>query len=117
MLVGRNPAPRAGETVGTLVAVEDPARSVSKTHLLVGVDGAGVWVVDRSSTNGTVVTLPDGQRILCVPERRVRLVSGARVDFGDHGFTLAPVPTGARRALTRSGPRPTPLAPRPRGGR
>jgi hypothetical protein len=55
-------------------------------------------VVDRHSTNGTVVTLPDGQRILCVPERRVRLVTGARVDFGDHGFTLigAPAADGAR---------------------
>ncbi len=89
VLVGRNPTPRAGEPVRGLVAVDDPARSVSKTHLAVGVDDAGAWVVDRNSTNGTVVTLPDGQRILCVPERRVRLVVGASVRFGDHGFTLA----------------------------
>jgi pSer/pThr/pTyr-binding forkhead associated (FHA) protein len=95
VLVGRDPAPRAGESVGALVAVDDPARSVSKTHLTVGVDGAGAWVVDRNSTNGTVVTLPDGQRILCVPERRVRLVVGASVRFGDHGFTLAATHPGA----------------------
>jgi FHA domain len=89
LLVGRDPAPRAGEAVGALVAVDDPARSVSKTHLAVGTDAVGAWVVDRHSTNGTVVTLPDGQRILCVPERRVRLVAGAAVHFGDHGFTLS----------------------------
>src|SRR5690606_9242235 len=58
-LVGRNPAPRAGEPVPErLVAVPDERRSVSKTHLAVGVDGDGAWVRDRGSTNGTVVTLP-----------------------------------------------------------
>jgi hypothetical protein len=92
-LIGRDPAPRVGESPGTLVAVPDPGRSVSKTHLGVGVDAGGAWVVDRQSTNGTVVTLPDGQQILCVPERRVRLPSGASVSFGDHRFTLTAVRT------------------------
>jgi len=90
-LLGRHPAARPGETPGALVIVTDPQRSVSKTHLAVGMDDAGVWVVDRGSTNGTVVTLPDGQRILCVPERRVRLALGASVAFGDAAFTLTAV--------------------------
>jgi predicted component of type VI protein secretion system len=91
LLLGRGPTPRAGETPGVLLSVADPHRSVSKTHLAIGVDGGGAWVVDRSSTNGTVVTLPDGARILCVPERRVRLVPGASVAFGDAALTLTAV--------------------------
>jgi FHA domain len=90
-LLGRHPAPRPGENPGALVIVTDPQRSVSKTHLAVGLDDAGVWVADRGSTNGTVVTLPDGQRILCVPERRVRLALGASVAFGDAVFRLTAV--------------------------
>ena len=91
VLLGRAPAARTGETPGALVTVADPGRSVSKTHLAVGVDADGAWVVDRSSTNGAVVTLPDGSRILCVPERRVRLVPGASVAFGDAALTLTAV--------------------------
>jgi pSer/pThr/pTyr-binding forkhead associated (FHA) protein len=90
-LLGRDPTARAGEAPGALVGVDDPGRSVSRTHLEVGVDTTGAWVVDRRSTNGAVVTLPDGQQILCVPERRVRLVAGASVRFGSQTLTLAAV--------------------------
>ncbi|KGM11554.1 phosphopeptide-binding protein, partial [Cellulomonas bogoriensis 69B4 = DSM 16987] len=98
VLVGRNPTPRAGEEDSTLVAVDDPGRSVSKTHLQLGLDRNGVWVRDRNSTNGTVVTLVDGQQILCGSEQQVRLVPGCSVAFGDHGFAVrhlepAPGPT------------------------
>lgn len=80
LLVGRNPDPLPGVRP---VAVLDPGRSVSKTHLLLGLDDAGPWVVDRGSTNGTLVTLPDGQRVVCLPDRRVRLTDGSWVTFGD----------------------------------
>jgi hypothetical protein len=89
-LVGRNPAPRAGEEADQLVQVPDPGRSVSKTHLAVGVDRTGVWIRDRDSTNGTVVTLADGQQILCGANQQVRLPAGASVAFGDYGFTVVP---------------------------
>ncbi|WNB85973.1 FHA domain-containing protein [Cellulomonas sp. ATA003] len=87
-LLGRDPVPRAGETPGTLVTMDDPERAVSKTHLAVGVDASGAWVVDRRSTNGTVVTLEDGQQIICVPEERVRLSEGVAVGFGGHSFAV-----------------------------
>ena len=80
LLVGRNPDPQDGVRT---VAVADPGRSVSKTHLMLGVDEHGPWVVDRGSTNGTLVTLADGQRIVCLPDRRVRLADGSLVAFGD----------------------------------
>ena len=54
-----------------------------------GVDRHGVWVKDRASTNGTVVTLPDGQQILCGAHQQVRLPEGASVAFGDYGLDVA----------------------------
>jgi predicted component of type VI protein secretion system len=83
--VGRNPDPVAGARV---VNVSDPGRSVSKTHLMLGRDAEGPWVVDRGSTNGTLVTLPDGQRIVCLPDRRVRLAEGSVIQFGDLSLTV-----------------------------
>lgn len=87
-LVGRNPTPRAGEDGCRLIRVADPGRSVSKTHLLLGVDRNGLWVKDRHSTNGTVVTLADGQQILCGADQQVRLPPGASVAFGDYGLSV-----------------------------
>lgn len=87
-LVGRAPVPRPGEDDVVLVTIADPTRSVSKTHLAIGVDAGGVWVRDRASTNGTVVTLADGQQILCAAGQQVRLPGGASVAFGDYGLTV-----------------------------
>lgn len=88
-LVGRDPCPRDGEAApDRLIPVDDTGRSVSKTHLVIGVDPTGVWIRDRSSTNGTVVTLADGQQVLCAAEQTVRVPSGASVAFGDYWVTV-----------------------------
>jgi hypothetical protein len=84
-LVGRNPVAR---TDVQTIRVHDPNRSVSKTHLQIGVEPSGVWVADRGSTNGTVVTLPDGGQVLCGVDQRVRLRVGATVVFGDCALRL-----------------------------
>jgi hypothetical protein len=85
LVVGRNPDPMPGVRA---VPVADPGRSVSKNHLMLGVDEHGPWVVDRGSTNGTLVTLADGQRIVCLPDRRVRLSDGSLVAFGDLSLSV-----------------------------
>lgn len=85
LLVGRNPDAVPGTRI---VPVADPGRSVSKTHLLLGVDESGPWVTDRGSTNGTLVTLADGQRIVCLADRRVRLSDGSLVTFGDLSLSV-----------------------------
>lgn len=81
-LVGRSPA--AEEGVAHLVPVDDPARSISKTHLAFGPDGAGdrLWVVDRGSTNGTVLVAPDGQSSALPPGRRATVAVGWTIRFG-----------------------------------
>jgi uncharacterized RDD family membrane protein YckC len=95
LLVGRNPG---GDDDSQVIRVDDPGRSVSKTHLQVGLDAAGVWVADRGSTNGTLVTLADGAQIVCGPGQRVRLPDGATVSFGDCGLRVVRAPGAGSRA-------------------
>lgn len=84
VLLGRNPQPRVGEEDATLVKVVDHGRTVSKSHLAVGVDVRGLYVMDRGSTNGTTVTTPDGTQRPCPPGDLVDVASGSIVSFGDH---------------------------------
>lgn len=88
-LLGRNPSPAPGVQV---VRVTDPGRSVSKTHLELGADASGAWVTDRGSTNGTVVTLPDGGQVVCRVDHPVRLRAGVVVVFGDRSLRVVAVP-------------------------
>ena len=88
-LLGRNPVRRDDEPLPEqVITVPDQRRSVSKTHLSAGVDVAGLWVRDRGSTNGTVITLPDGAQVICAPGQQVRVPVGATVSFGDFWFTV-----------------------------
>jgi len=88
VLVGRNPVGQAGEQQAQLLAVDDPGRSISKTHLHVLTDGAGVWVTDRNSTNGSAVTTPDGLRTPLKPGVPAFVSPGSTVHFGDRSFHL-----------------------------
>ena len=84
VLLGRNPQPRVGEEDATLIKVSDETRTVSKSHLAVGVDVTGLYVMDRGSTNGTMVTAPDGGQRPCPPGDLVDVPGGSVVSFGDH---------------------------------
>ncbi|TVU60620.1 FHA domain-containing protein [Paenarthrobacter nitroguajacolicus] len=88
VLLGRNPAPQPGEAVEQLLPVSDPGRSISKTHLHLRVDGDGVWVSDRNSTNGSAVTTPDGIQTRLHPGEAVFVRPGSTVHFGDRSFHL-----------------------------
>jgi hypothetical protein len=88
VLVGRRPAAGVGERVTRLVAITDPSRSVSKTHLAMGEDDHGVWVADRHSTNGTTVVPPTGRLRPCPPGERIYLAPGSRVMFGERSFAV-----------------------------
>ncbi|WP_397426069.1 RDD family protein [Pseudarthrobacter sp. NCCP-2145] len=88
VLVGRNPVGQAGEQHAQLLAVDDPGRSISKTHLHLLTDGAGIWVTDRNSTNGSAVTTPDGARTPLAPGVPTFVTPGSSVHFGDRTFYL-----------------------------
>ena len=88
VLVGRNPVGQAGEQQAQLLAVDDAGRSISKTHLHLLTDGAGIWVTDRNSTNGSAVTTPDGHRTPLQPGVPAFVTPGSSVHFGDRTFYL-----------------------------
>ena len=88
-LVGRNPqAPDDGPW--TLVALDDPTRSVSKTHAELRVDPSGLWLTDRGSTNGTVVSVPGAPPRVAEPGTRVRVPVGATIHVGDRRLVVHP---------------------------
>lgn len=91
VLVGRNPIAGAGRTALRLV---DPLRSSSRTHACLVVSQDGVSLEDLGSTNGTVVQLPGGGRVVCGPDQVVSLPVGSLIGFGDCWVRLASTSTG-----------------------
>jgi hypothetical protein len=87
-LIGRRPVAQPGEFFDTYVTVDDPGRSVSKTHLEFGHDGGVFWISDRFSANGTVVREPERAPRLCPAGMRSRVARGSRVDIGEQFFVV-----------------------------
>ena len=73
-----------GEADAELVKLPDESRTVSKTHLALGVDDAGLFVVDRGSTNGSTVTPPGQPTVPVGAFHAVSVVDGSVVSIGDH---------------------------------
>lgn len=88
VLIGRNPAAHSGEQVAQILAIQDPGRSISKTHLHLLSDRDGIWVTDRNSTNGSAVTTPDGIRTPLQAGQPAYVSPGSTVHFGDRTFHL-----------------------------
>jgi uncharacterized RDD family membrane protein YckC len=88
VLLGRNPQPKAGEEDAQLIKIADETRTVSKSHLAVGVDAGGVYVVDRGSTNGSTVSTTNGMSSRCRAGEMVRVGDGAIVSIGDHWLEI-----------------------------
>ncbi len=85
VVIGRDPVDDGSAGASTVCAVRDP--SLSKTHAAFGPSGAGAWVVDRHSTNGTTVTAGSGTRP-CPPGIRVEVSVGSSVLLGDVAVTV-----------------------------
>lgn len=85
LLIGRAPKLEgvlSGEPP-EMVVVASPLKEVSSTHLEIRLEGWQVLVVDRQSTNGTVITPPgrDPQRLR--PAEPVPIVPGTGVNLAD----------------------------------
>ncbi len=97
-LVGRDPEPdehMAGPV--ELIAIDDPDRSVSRTHLTVLVEGTRASVADRGSTNGTTVIFNGGAQQRAVPGEPLDIPVGATVHFGERSFTVTRAPSEGQR--------------------
>ena len=80
-VLGRNPRPPGSHPDATPLVLDD--QLASKTHLLLGSDEQGPWVIDLHSTNGVLVRRAAADvpgRIQ--PGRKVRLAPGVTVPVG-----------------------------------
>jgi hypothetical protein len=84
VLVGRDAAPNAKWPGAQLLSVADGTKSVSKTHAVIEVDSEGLWVTDLASTNGVIVTTPDGGETDLDGDQRVRVEPGCDIELGDY---------------------------------
>jgi pSer/pThr/pTyr-binding forkhead associated (FHA) protein len=82
LLIGRNPSASADWPDAELLAIDDPAKTVSKTHAAIEMAGPEVWVHDLNSTNGVTVERADGETIRLQPRERVMVSLGDLVSLG-----------------------------------
>lgn len=87
-VVGRRPQPPEGEPCDHVIAIEDPGRSLSRTHARFGIDGGVFWVEDRGSANGTAVVGTDGVVTELGPGERMVVTDGETVRLGERTFTV-----------------------------
>ena len=85
-LLGRDPAARPDDPDAELVVIDDPL--VSKTHLAIGADARGCWLIDRRSTNGTVVVDNSGRDQSVVAGEARYLEPGVRIRIGNRVVTV-----------------------------
>ncbi|WP_407791864.1 FHA domain-containing protein (plasmid) [Streptomyces sp. L7] len=88
-ILGRRPTPQPGDESPRLITVSDPERSVSKTHLELGIENGTLWISDRWSSNGTVLVTPHGVGRICDPGRRYEVEAGSTVEIGDVTFIVS----------------------------
>ena len=84
-VLGREPSAGQGEYA---VAVPDPGRSLSRTHVRLGTGVGGPWLEDAFSANGTSYRTPDGHTVELERGRRVHVESGTVVLMGDRSLTI-----------------------------
>lgn len=88
VLIGRSPTPGKGEDGAQLVSIGEDSKTVSKTHLAVGVDERGPWVMDRGSTNGSGVASGLGTIESIPAGLKVRVGAGQQVSYGEKLLTV-----------------------------
>jgi hypothetical protein len=82
LLLGRDPVQFEAWSQAKIVKLDDPAKSVSKTHAAIEVDSQGLTVTDLHSTNGVFIVPRGSQEIAVGPGESMRVPAGARLDFG-----------------------------------
>ncbi|CAN5495507.1 hypothetical protein BH10ACT4_BH10ACT4_00030 [soil metagenome] len=83
VIVGRDPVANASWPAAVLLPALDPAKSLSKTHALLEIDGGILWVHDLDSTNGVFVAAPGVDVVQVDPGTRVMVPDGTEVELGE----------------------------------
>ena len=92
IFVGRDPESRDADDKSTFIPIVDSDRSVSKTHLVLRSNEGVTTVEDLGSTNGTLVTEPNGSELRVEPGTAIAVPEGAIVTFGDRTFRVVREP-------------------------
>ncbi len=87
-IVGRAPTVRAPFEHATVHGVEDPTRTMSKTHAAFVVDAGGVWVHDLGAANGVIVAAP-GIEPIKLGDEPMLIPAGATVHLGEQAVQVA----------------------------
>ncbi len=87
-IAGRAPQAPEGWDGATPVVIDDPDRTVSKTHAGFYVDGDAVFVTDLDSTNGVAIVSADGQEIILERGQAVAIPEGADVELGSFAIRV-----------------------------
>ncbi|MCG6568257.1 RDD family protein [Tessaracoccus sp. ZS01] len=88
VLLGRNPQKGPEDPEVHLVPASGDGRMISRTHVQIGTDPRGVYVVDRGSTNGTALVTQGGELEPCPSGTQVRVREGQQVSYGNRWFTV-----------------------------
>ena len=86
LVIGREPSnATAGER---LVALPDPTRSLSRTHMRVGVTDTGPWVEDAFSTNGVMIRTAENAVTRLEGNKRTPVPFGTTLILGERTMKI-----------------------------
>lgn len=88
IVLGRNPVAPASCPTASPVPVDDPDRTVSKTHVVLTATREGVLVEDLHSTGGTVVVRADGQETPVTPGSPIVAAPGDTIRYGQRSVVI-----------------------------
>ncbi|WP_062211095.1 FHA domain-containing protein [Demequina oxidasica] len=86
LVLGRNPSPI--EPTDHAIVVEDPEKTVSRTHLRIEHTRGRTWVMDNGSANGTHLIDDTGHTTALAAHERTVLEDGTRVRIGQRAFSI-----------------------------
>jgi hypothetical protein len=92
VVLGRDPSAEAARPDAAPIPLDDPARSVSKTHALVEVVAGRVTVTDLHSTNGTRVLTSDGEARELAPGVASEVAGGSTLLLGEFAVRVDRAP-------------------------
>lgn len=93
LVLGR--APIAPESSPSARSISLSVATISKTHVLIGHDAGGVWLVDLNSSNGTEVIDAVGMSESAVPGHRLVVPSGSHIRVGTDTVITVEGPIGS----------------------
>lgn len=89
LYLGRNPTAGTDYPTASTLVINDPRKSVSKTHAVLLVNGQSASLTDLHSTNGCAVIGADGSELVLTPRVPLPVVSGATIKLGDYVLRLS----------------------------